>query len=934
MALDSDYYGSFDESTYYGSAPGTSGINTPSATIDDTAMAGNDRPKKNVKWSLGDEPLEDQSPSDVYHDPIMDGRASTADAGHQTRNNSDDDRRQHEALRGQLTQILSHSASIDNNDGANVHRSSVESSRGLPTKPRSALRSGTSTPVVTISPPPELAKHVDGQEDKNRSADLAKRNAEYLSRALAEETKRPHKRRSHWRSLFQGRRSRSRDMSPEPTMSLYHDGGELLESGQVTPYAGMDSDYAAKPTKYRLAGLSAQQAQDKLANSSRRSSTDSEAPSPAGLTPQRPGWAHSPRGSITSIAGLIQSSSAQLGSIGGSSVAKKITDNARALRPNNLRSQSDPDGTPNMYASNSPRNSTANLLQGVETLYQKALNPAKKKRHKEDIRIKLHIKETVLRQRYLRHLCRAFMEYGAPTHRLESYMRISSRVLDIEAAWLYLPGCMLVSFDDSRSHTSDVKLVRVSEGVDLGKLRDTHDVYKQVVHDKMGVDEAMSKLTAIRERKIKFNKWVAIIAHGFASAGVAPFAFKGNLIDLPIAFLLGLLLGFLRLIVSTKSELYASIFEVSSVVVTSAISRAVGSIRGGNMFCFSALAQSSIVLILPGYIVLCGALELQSRSLVAGSVRLVYAVIYSLFIGFGLTIGTAIVGWTDHTAVSDSTCRRPMPEYWYFFFVPPFAFALMVINQAKWKQMPIMMLIACTGYFISFSIAKYLPDNAPVSSAAAAVAISILANIYSRVGDRLDKPFADFVHKTRAALTGNTATSADEEDQQDSGVEKGHAHHGRISSTSSDISLTGLDEFGAAINSEYEDDDRENGRDKSVDSKEKDRPQVRVNYSPAAAVMLPAIFVLVPSGLSVSGSLVQGIADANNLTHNTTMSAGPQMQQFTLNNNGAFVVGLNVVQVAIGISVGLFIGTVAIYPFGKGGKWGQARNTRSGLFTF
>lgn len=106
-----------------------------------------------------------------------------------------------------------------------------------------------------------------------------------------------------------------------------------------------------------------------------------------------------------------------------------------------------------------------------------------------------------------------------------------------------------------------------------------------------------------------------------------------------------------------------------------------------------ALAQSAIALILPGYTVLCGALELQAKSIIAGSVRLVYAIIYSLFLGFALTMGTAIYGVIDKEATSETVCREPLSGegYWIFFFVPAFAFCLMVINQAKYRQMPVML---------------------------------------------------------------------------------------------------------------------------------------------------------------------------------------------------------------------------------------------------
>ena len=195
------------------------------------------------------------------------------------------------------------------------------------------------------------------------------------------------------------------------------------------------------------------------------------------------------------------------------------------------------------------------------------------------------------------------MSYGAPTHRLEEYMRMSARVLEVEGQFLYIPGCMIISFDDSGTHTTEVRIVRTAQGVHLGKLRDAHEVYKEVVHDLIDLDEAMARLDQVVKAKNVYHPWFLVGVYGLASACVGPFAFGARPIDLPIAFLLGCLLGIMQLIIAPKSELYSNIFEITAAVLTSFLARAFGSIRNGELFCFSALAQSSIALILPGYIV-------------------------------------------------------------------------------------------------------------------------------------------------------------------------------------------------------------------------------------------------------------------------------------------------------------------------------------------
>lgn len=93
--------------------------------------------------------------------------------------------------------------------------------------------------------------------------------------------------------------------------------------------------------------------------------------------------------------------------------------------------------------------------------------------------------------------------------------------------------------------------------------------------------------------------------------------------------------------------------------------------------------------------------------------------------------------------------------------------------------------------------------------------------------------------------------------------------------------------------------------------------------------MLPAIFVQVPSGLSVQGSLVSGLTSADQIVRNstgnaTTISSADVGSSSTINSI-ALDVGFSVVQIAIGITVGLFLAALIVYPLGK---------RRSGLFSF
>jgi uncharacterized membrane protein YjjP (DUF1212 family) len=459
----------------------------------------------------------------------------------------------------------------------------------------------------------------------------------------------------------------------------------------------------------------------------------------------------------------------------------------------------------------------------------------------QDARIKIHVANILKRQQYIIKMCRALMLFGAPTHRLEEYLATTAKILEIDSQFLYIPGCMIISFDDSLTHTAEVKMVRTAQGVNLGKLKDTHEIYKEVLHDVISLDEALVRLDEVINAHDRHPRWLTVIMYGLASAAVSVF-FKARLIDMPVILFLGCILGLLQLVIAPLSKTYSTVFEITATILMSFLARAFGSINNGNLFCFSAIAQSAIAMILPGWLVLCSALELQSRAIVPGSIRLVFAIIYSLFLGYGITVGTAIYGAIDPNATNSTQCKDPLNPYWNFLFVPLYVFFTTFTVQAKYKQMPAMIIIAFAGYVVNFYANMKFSSSAPIAYTFGAFTIGVLANLYSRL-----------------------------------------------------------------------------------------------RHGVAAAVLLPAVYVQVPGSLASSGSinsalrtasaLIKGSAGAADVSafgslHGATTNT-PQTTTDSLNAI-VFNVAASMIQIAIGITVGLFMAALLVYPMGK---------RRSGLWT-
>lgn len=214
-------------------------------------------------------------------------------------------------------------------------------------------------------------------------------------------------------------------------------------------------------------------------------------------------------------------------------------------------------------------------------------------------------------------------------------MQATARVLEINCQVIYIPGVMLISFGDAATHTSDIKFLKQANGLDLGKLLTAYMIYFNVIHDKIAVTDASTQLDELMVAPPKYKLWQQLIIGACASAFIQPSAFYGSFIDCLMAMPLGALLVLVQVLVS-RNDLYSSLFEfvllllllyetrliplpLRRIVIACIISFLAAALASTHYFCFAAVVSGSVVLILPGYIVLCGSLELANRSIISGA---------------------------------------------------------------------------------------------------------------------------------------------------------------------------------------------------------------------------------------------------------------------------------------------------------------------------
>jgi len=152
--------------------------------------------------------------------------------------------------------------------------------------------------------------------------------------------------------------------------------------------------------------------------------------------------------------------------------------------------------------------------------------------------------------------------------------------------------------------------------------------------------------------------------------------------------------------------------------------------------CYKAVTISSVIWLLQGITITMAIIELLTRNLMIGTVRLFYGVVMSALIGFGLDLGTVVfgqaVGKSKQEAMAETMCQagRGITPHWYplFFLITTLSFNMLL--HSHFRQLVPMTITAAICYTCTYLLDPVLGTNP--TSIIAAFTTGVCANLYSR----------------------------------------------------------------------------------------------------------------------------------------------------------------------------------------------------------
>ncbi|KAI9306090.1 hypothetical protein BJ944DRAFT_178859 [Cunninghamella echinulata] len=196
----------------------------------------------------------------------------------------------------------------------------------------------------------------------------------------------------------------------------------------------------------------------------------------------------------------------------------------------------------------------------------------------------------------------------------------------------------------------------------------------------------------------------AFIILGFSASIVM---FHGTWIDGIVSGLLGGLVGLL-LHLASSAPAYAPVYDITACAICAIIGRALH-----QYCCFNASVIPALLILLPGYNMTVSVMEITSKHVVTGTLRMGYALIYTFMLAYGLRLGSYLYSVMDPESDSTGYCptSTEISHWFYFLLFPIMSIGIGISYGSSAKQWFSQVLCAAVGFCVTYFLGDIITDS-------------------------------------------------------------------------------------------------------------------------------------------------------------------------------------------------------------------------------
>ncbi|MBL0209514.1 MAG: threonine/serine exporter family protein [Holophagaceae bacterium] len=318
---------------------------------------------------------------------------------------------------------------------------------------------------------------------------------------------------------------------------------------------------------------------------------------------------------------------------------------------------------------------------------------------------------------------KALHSFGTPAHRFEEAMQRLVASLGLEGDFLAHPTAFFAELRSAAGR--EVFMVRAEPGeTNLEKLVSIQALVKEVIQGNLPIEEAAARVREVVAQAPRFGKTMVGASFGLSSGMAARF-FGGGWREMLLAAMLGV---FIFLLGSWTSKHH----HLAQVLVLLAAALAgFGGVVAAHFIPNTAaftITLAGIVILLPGLKLTVALREVATGNLVAGSARLVDAVMILMMLAFGVALGRQVAMQFAMSFRESPSIPLAAWTEWVALLAVPFAY--LVLFQARKRDVGWILLASLVAFISSrFGSAWLGPE---LGAGLGAMALGIAANLFGR----------------------------------------------------------------------------------------------------------------------------------------------------------------------------------------------------------
>jgi uncharacterized membrane protein YjjP (DUF1212 family) len=328
--------------------------------------------------------------------------------------------------------------------------------------------------------------------------------------------------------------------------------------------------------------------------------------------------------------------------------------------------------------------------------------------------------------RFIIKLGLAAHSYGANAIQLEDVLTRLTAALGFHGSFRSTPTDIVFAFQERDGPWQRVHLVtKPRTGFDLDKLAEAGGVADAVAAGAISVTEGAVRLDSIAARRPPWGRIANALSYAFVGSGLA-ILFGGSLTDALVATILAVLVYGMVLLATRGGARAVNLLPLSSGFAVSALATATKTIVPELNLVL--VTVSAVAVLLPGYTISLGIVELASRYTVAGAANLIDGLVYLVKQFLGAWLGAVVVA--SIVTVPAVPGGTPADPAWLWLLMPLVFVSLAIIFQTTRRDF-VWVIIGCAIAYAGLVLGSSLAND--VMGTVLGTTLTVLyANLWAR----------------------------------------------------------------------------------------------------------------------------------------------------------------------------------------------------------